>query len=218
MAQVQNTLLGRAKGRVGNAVFSTWKGRNILKQKAESVANPRSAQQQANRARFTALLALGRNLRPLCQIGFKEYASTVTWLNRFMSTNTQSGAFEWNDNTTEWEQKNDNIVIAEGSLMTTQVAIDHIINTGPKSNITLSWDTSTEGNKSPDDRLFGILFTESTIVFQQGTKTRGDGSVSMDIDPSATGQHVQVITFFASADLRIVSNSINSGSIVIPMP
>ena len=69
MAIVQNTLIGRSSGRVGNAVFTQWKGKNVLKQKPEIVTNPRTALQQQQRSRFTTLMAIGKSLRPILQFG-----------------------------------------------------------------------------------------------------------------------------------------------------
>ena len=95
MAIVQNTLIGRSSGRVGNAVFSQWKGRNVLKQKPEIVTNPRTALQQQQRSKFVTLMALGKSLRTALQLGFKEYANQMSWLNRFMSTNNGSGVLNF---------------------------------------------------------------------------------------------------------------------------
>ena len=65
MAQVNNPIIGHARGKVGSVVFSTWKGKNIIKEKPATVANPRTANQVANRSRFVAMIALAKLLRPL---------------------------------------------------------------------------------------------------------------------------------------------------------
>lgn len=209
MAIVQNTLIGRSSGRVGNAVFSTWKGRNILKQKPEIVANPRSALQQANRAKFTTLLALGRLLRLIIVMGFKEYSGQMSWLNRFMRTNSYTELLTYNDETHVWEIDLDQVVTAEGSLFPTPVTVYE----AEPTTMTVIWDSDIIANKSNDDVLYLVAMVGNFTTFSLGTIARSAGVCTLPI-VATNGETVVVSAFFATKDLRIVSNSMNSKLVV----
>lgn len=208
MAIVQNTLIGRASGSVGNATFSQWKGLNILKQKPSIVANPRSAQQQSNRSRFVALMQMALMLRPVATIGFKEYSGRMSWMNKFMSTNTQSNLFEWvgNAETGEWVRRSENIVIAEGSLFPTPFYSSF----ADASTLNLLWETSVVANQTTSDSFIGIAVAENQLA----TISRLDGITRSDAGgqfifgtPLADGEEVLISGFFMSPDGAIVSNS-----------
>jgi len=57
MAIVSNTLIGKSRGSVGNATFTVWKGRNVLKEKSTNPANPRTPAQLLQRAKFSRMVA-----------------------------------------------------------------------------------------------------------------------------------------------------------------
>jgi hypothetical protein len=221
MAIVQNTLIGRSSGRVGNAVFTQWKGRNVLKQKPEIVTNPRTALQQQQRSRFTTLMAIGKSLRPVLQLGFKEYAGSVTWLNRFMSTNTGSGLLSWNESTQSWESDFRNLVVSEGSLHPTFVSIDSVeigpvINGDAMTDVVCQWEWPAISNQNNLDTLVVVLisgeFTTYSIrqITRNGsmhTAPTADHTFTMIDRPYAYVQPITMAAFFVSSDGRIVSGN-----------
>ncbi|MGB5802611.1 MAG: DUF6266 family protein [Vibrio anguillarum] len=87
MAKVQNTLIGRASGSVGGSTFTTWKGINVLKSKAVSVANPRTLGQVSQRSRLSVMVAIYRLLAEIITIGFKTRAIGKSAYNAFTSSN-----------------------------------------------------------------------------------------------------------------------------------
>ena len=204
MATSQNAFIGRTRGRVGGVVFSQWKDKNIIKQKPESVANPRSAQQQANRARFTALIALAKLLRPIIMLGFKEYSTTVTWMNRFMSTNSYSGALTFNTATNNWDTEYSKLVISEGSLYPTVISA-----VSTTADVTVSWDSGTTANQNGNDKLMVIAQNNNANVTTTSVFSvdRSAGTAVLPLS-SATGDTISVVAFFITADKRIASNSI----------
>tara|TARA_R110000868_G_C10906200_1_gene764629 strand:- start:688 stop:1317 length:630 start_codon:yes stop_codon:yes gene_type:complete len=200
MAIVQNTLIGRANGRVGNAVFTTWKGRNILKQKPEIVANPRTSGQVAQRGKFIMALAFGKLLRPILQMGFREYAGTVSWLNRFMSVNLNNEFLTFA--TDKWEPDFTQIVISEGSLYPTVITLDSQDDTG----VVIEWPTSPINNQTAEDAFFAVAIGATAQTFDLGTVTRSAGTQSIGI-ASTVGDTVYVACFFMNTDTLKVSNS-----------
>lgn len=87
MAVVQNPLIGRTKQKFSNAVFTTWKGINVLRSKPLTVANPNSPAQQASRAKFALSSKIGRRILEAIKKGFKSQAVGKSEINVFVSKN-----------------------------------------------------------------------------------------------------------------------------------
>lgn len=203
MAVVQNTLIGRARGRVGNVVFSTHKGQNILKQKPEIVANPRTASQQFARARFTALLQIGLLLRPLLPIGFRQFGGQVSWLNKFMSINSASGLMVLNVGTGIYVPDWNNLVISDGSMFPTPY-----LGTANGANVTIAWEPTPIANQSDEDLFFMFITGADTQEFIQGTASRIDGGIVVPM-VNAIASTIYAVGFFMNPTTLIVSPSFN---------
>lgn len=89
MARVQNTLIGKSSGSVGGATFSTWKGINVLKSKAITVANPKTVGQLTQRNRMTLMVSIFRLIAGAINTGFKTLAIGKSEYNAFISENIQ---------------------------------------------------------------------------------------------------------------------------------
>lgn len=87
MARVSNPLIGKSANKVGNVVFSTWKGINVLKEKPASVANPRTDGQVSQRSVMTQLVRMARLILPALQVSFREMAVRMSQYNAFVKFN-----------------------------------------------------------------------------------------------------------------------------------
>lgn len=87
MARVSNTLIGKASGSVGNATFSSWKGINVLKEKATTVANPNTIPQQNQRVGFALFVEVFRKIPTVVRLGFKKLAVKQSEFNAFIAAN-----------------------------------------------------------------------------------------------------------------------------------
>lgn len=213
MAITQNTLIGRTSGRVGNAVFSTWKGRNVLKQKAETVANPRTILQQMNRLRFATLLNIGKSLQPIITYGFQEL-KRQTWLNNFMSINSYTDFLSWDDNTQSWIADLNNMVISSGNLFASPIISTGVTdNENGTSTLNITISPAILANQNVQDRAF-ILVTSANPTFQHielGENTRNDFLPSGGLNvllPFLPTEDIYTYLFFVSPDNKIVSNSV----------
>ena len=52
MAKPQNVLIGKTRGSVGEATFSSWKGENVLKSKAVNAYSNPTTEQRNNNTKF----------------------------------------------------------------------------------------------------------------------------------------------------------------------
>lgn len=203
MAVVQNTLIGRARGRVGNVVFSTHKGQNILKQKPEIVANPRTASQQLARARFTALLAIGLLLRPILPIGFRQFGGRVSWLNKFMSMNSSNDLLALDPMTSEYAPDWNNLVISDGTMFPTD-----FIGKAIATEVELTWPTAPIANQSDEDLFFCFVTGAESQMYVLGTASHVDGTVKIAMD-NAVASTINAVGFFMNPTTLIVSPSYN---------
>jgi hypothetical protein len=92
MATTQNTLIGKASGSVGGVTFGSWKGKNVIRSKPQSVANPNSAGQQKSRGKLTTAVSLYRQGAGVFNAGFMQMANGKSAYNAFTSENVKNGS------------------------------------------------------------------------------------------------------------------------------
>lgn len=192
------------RGKVGSLVFSQNKGLNIVKAAPTVVANPRSAQQQANRSRFVALLALGKSLRPILQLGYKEYAHVMSWLNKFMSTNASSGLMVWDAVNFDWNIDFSKLVVAEGSLHPQPVGLNEV----DGNDLILDWNPVPISNQNAADKLCIVAFCKTETLYSLREISRSVGTITLSFSPTLNnGDVITWSAFFISPDGLIVSSS-----------
>ena len=77
MAIVQNPIIGRAKNKLANVIFSTNHGANVLRSKPIAVRNPQSAAQMSQRTLIKILTSVLSNCLPIIQLGFRGFTSKM---------------------------------------------------------------------------------------------------------------------------------------------
>jgi len=207
MARVQNTLIGKSSGSVGGATFSTWKGINVLKSKAISVANPRTVKQQTQRNRMTLMVGIFRLLSSIINVGFKTSAVGKSEYNAFVSENIQDATVV--TDAPEVTLQLADLKIAKGSMGTTPISG---INASTGSNVVeLEWDTELNPvGSSPQDIAQVAIYDAEEDVWHtaQGTQ-RNEGFIEVSVTPNLQGGGVlNAFLFFKSADSDEVSDSI----------
>ena len=204
MAITQNPIVGRMHGTLGNAVASKWKGRNTLRSKALTVANPQTDAQMKQRSKFDIVLGFARIFGAFIRVGYKEVATTISEYNAFMSENMLNDFLAYVSNA--WVADPSKMVVAKGSL-------DETIATSTASSasadtVTINFASTASGNQSNSDKLFAICGGgggEGTIV---GTVTRNEGAAVISFPNGlVSNDEVKGYYFFISADGRKVSNS-----------
>lgn len=88
MAKIPQGILGGIRGRVGNVVGGAWKGINYIRSMPLSVANPNTVSQQAQRGKFTQVVAVARLLIADLVAGYWDpFAREMSGYNHFISVN-----------------------------------------------------------------------------------------------------------------------------------
>jgi hypothetical protein len=87
MSKVQNPLIGRSSGSIGNSTFSTWKGLNCVRTKPEKVKNPNTSAQQDVRSTFKAVAQFYVIFAAVIDSFFRKAAKRMTASNMFVKLN-----------------------------------------------------------------------------------------------------------------------------------
>lgn len=198
----------KSKGSAGLLTFSNWKGISYFKQKATTVANPKTDAQVNQRARLTAMVELFRQFATVSLIGFREKAIKMSSYNAFVKYNIQSaltyvslGVYNIN-----WGA----LKVSQGTLGTTLQATSSA--SAATNNATVTFDTGTPiYGQSVDDKVMIAYFNSTTEIGGWNVtsgQVRSDGTVTFAIEGGVTlADHIYIYLFFTSPDGSKVSDS-----------
>ena len=191
MAITQNTLIGKTKQSVGNATFTTWKGKNVLKSKPITVGNPKTLAQQKARKKFASLTKLAKAFMPLTAKGFAQAAAQMTVYNAFMKANPNTVSV---NNSLVVTYSADDLVIGQGSLMPV-IVVDALTTVG--GIIEVSWtDNTGQGNAQPNDEVYVAIFNPLTAqVIVNGAPYARQDQLGLVNAVSATSPLTQFVAY-----------------------
>jgi hypothetical protein len=89
--------MGIQIGKLGPAVGSMWKGRNVYRSYNPFVKNPRTPEQQLQRAKFSILTKLARVFSPASNYGFAYKANSEGMTQRNIFIKLNKDALTYND-------------------------------------------------------------------------------------------------------------------------
>lgn len=205
MAITQNPIIGRATGQAAGMIFSTVKGKNIIRAKAVSVKPSNTPRQVAQRAAMAAVVSIYGALRPVCQIGFRAYSSTRNAYNMF-SSYALSNAFDFTDLEAVTFDPSA-LQIAKGSI--SPVAFE--VTGSALGALTVTWPSAVTGaNQSLTDVLYLAVIDQANnqVIVKEAVAARSVGTYSLDASDftNASGTFT-VLGFFASVTSALVSDS-----------
>ena len=204
MSVIQNPIIGQARGKFANAVFSTWKGKNVMRSKALSVANPQTDAQMQQRSKFDIALGYARIFGSLLRIGFKEVAVGKTAYNAFMSENLKNDFLTWDID--HWEADATKMVLGKGSLDVT--APTSIAANANADTVTINFAADGGGNTSGTDKLYVVLGNDTSRGMSGGAVVRSAGTAVISISGGlAAGDTLQGYLIFTNASGNKVSDS-----------
>jgi hypothetical protein len=94
MAIVENPKIGRTKGSVGNVVFFTRNGQNIIRTKPLEVKNPKTPAQEFTKGRFKKLILVLKQVLVYINAAYAGSVEGMSTHNRVMSINKKNCFFE----------------------------------------------------------------------------------------------------------------------------
>ena len=81
MGKIKQGILGGFNGTTGSVVGASWKGIAYMRGKAQSIKNPRTTLQEANRSLFGDISDLMSKALSVVKVGFAQYASKRSEFN-----------------------------------------------------------------------------------------------------------------------------------------
>ena len=212
MAIVQNPITGRSRKKFGNAVFSKFYDKNIIRAKPNSVKNPKTPGQVNQRSKFKLMVATSRTLLGMIRISFQNMAKNKSAFNAFMQTNIKTAITGTPGNySISWAD----LIIAKGPLLKPQnlvVAIDQVAKI--KRTWTIPFNSLDVSNY---DKLFNVAYniTKDEWSYGEPGTLRSAGTDEQGLPPDWSGSTVHVYTFFISVDGKQCSDSVYSSTVVI---
>ena len=213
MAVVQNTLIGKSSGSVGGATFSSWKGLNILKSKAVSVANPKTIGQQTQRNRLSLMVPLYRLIAFIVTIGYKGQAIGKSEYNAFMGDNLQTATAVGVAPLVDFVPAN--LQISKGSMGVT--APTSITRVAGQADVVINFSPAIIPlGGSLTDEIHAVAYNHDKDIWTAPAvpTLRNTGSITITFDDDMVAGDVVSVYFFAkSSTSDNVSTSLRSGGV-----
>lgn len=193
MAKIKQGILGGFSGSVANVVGSSWKGIAVMKAKPLSVANPKTAAQVAQRAKFRAASDIASTDKSaIIKPFWDRFASKMSGVNAWMSENIKHYDGNGLPDLTALVFSKGNIgaqTITNATFDTTNEDLVIEWNSSDIPTNGLSTDEMAAVVVQPDNSTYGIR--------EAGLKVRSDGMIDMDFTgatPPQAGTYVYLIS------------------------
>ena len=202
MAIIKQGILGGFSNKVGSVVGAGWKGIATMRSLPQSVANPRTTAQVANRSTFAQLAVLGSGILPtIIQPLWNRWAKKMSGYNEWLSVNKK--LLDETGNLSAFIPK---MVFANGDLSSNitagTVSQAGVVNITFDNSLNNAHDAATDeafvviGVTKPGDE---VLTDVKIYGFATGV-ARSTGSVSVTIDALAENEHAAAYLMFRSKD------------------
>jgi hypothetical protein len=150
MGTIKQGILGGFSGKVGGVIGTSWKGIAVMKAMPQSVANPRTSGQVAQRTKFKAAQMLADGVKiAIIKPQFDRFAQKMSGFNRFMQINVpkfdSTGEPQWGE-----------LIFSTGNIGV--VSMESASISIGSANISIHWDeTVIPSNSLPTDQYVGIV-------------------------------------------------------------
>lgn len=206
MARVSNPLIGASRNKIGNVVFSNWKGIRVLREKPATVANPQTDAQVRQREAMAKLVVVGRLLLGALQVSFREMAVQMSQFNAFIKANLPQAFFFDGPSA---DLLADRIIVSKGTLVPMQdAAVDGVVGRA----VTFDWTDNTGGsgaNASDVVHVVAIEANAAEFAAISTAATRADETVTVNVPGTWNIAGARYALYFVAADGAKSSDSVN---------
>jgi hypothetical protein len=197
MAILQNPLIGRAKQKLGNTVFSAQFGKNTLRSKPLTVKNPKTPAQVLVRDRMKKLVKLFRQVLNYVNTAYAGSVTGMSPYNRVVSLNMNSFV----DNTTDLDPSLLKLCDNDGSFVDNVVLTSTVANT-----ITGTFNSKAQNVDEGTDpvKAYGF-YADGNQIFQfDQVAVRNTGTITLT-RPGLTA--INIAVYFECLDrLSLLNN------------
>ena len=209
MGKIRQGILGGFNGTVGTVIGGSWKGLAYMRGKAQSIKNPRTEKQMAQRIKFGMAQKFVKVMTAYLQVGFRNYTQHQTATNAAMShtvRNCITGKYP------TFAIDPSKVLVSCGSLMPGRFSTVKVEN----NVATFTWeDNSDESHANIDDFAMPLIynFTKGEAIFTTEEASRVDCKTTLKIPADWSNDALSCYLAFASVQDDSVSNSIYVGDI-----
>jgi hypothetical protein len=212
MGKIKQGIIGPFSGGVGEVIGSSWNGITYVRSYAAKISNPRTDLQQDHRQKIAVTMKFLRPLAVFLRTGFKEYAVRMSGINAAMSYNIKN-ALTGTYSTIAIDYPN--ALVSRGNLagVLNQVASSTIAGT-----VKFDWeDNSGEIGASALDKTLLVVYnpTQNQAVTVSQLAERADGTQTVTVPDSFSGDLVQCYMAYITTDGVTVSNSAFAGAVTV---
>jgi len=189
--------MGTQVGKLGPAVGSMWKGRNVYRAYNPFVKNPRTEKQLLVRARFKTMADLARAFAQATNFGYKRLANNLHTTTRGLFHRDNWPAVHANTPDSVTIEYAD-LVCAKGDLTPVRFGTPQF---DTPQQIDVSFNRDVFGNATDDDIVILFAYCPDakcgvmSPTTGQSVAKRSDGSVSLDVPAYWNGMKVHVWGF-----------------------
>ncbi len=213
MGKYSQGILGAFSGKVGTVVGASWRGIKYMRSLAAKRGNARATERQLEQqARFALIAGFLKPVKPLLELGFKNYAIGRTGYNSASSYNLKNAL---TGQTPNLEIDYSMVLVSRGDLVGAKSVSVNSTTTG---QLDIAWqDNSGQAKAKPEDQLIVAVFlpTLAQATYLIGGAERQDGSFIYDLPADFSGETVEVYISWVSADMKEVATSTYAGSILV---
>lgn len=210
MGKLNIGILGGFSGKVGPVVGADWNSIPTVRAYQPDVRNPQTAEQTAQRQKFTIVIAFIRVMLAILRVGFKNFTNGISPYAKAISIALKTGVKLVGE---LWQIDYENFTVSQGCLLQVDVGSTLQCDGGA---VSINWQpNSGTGNALATDVAYMVLYniTKNEMLFVNAL-TRNDGYNEWAVISAWDGDTVHVYDFLVSADGKIVADSNYAGSIV----
>ncbi len=212
MGTINQGILGPFLGKVGSVVGSTWKGIAYMRGMPASVANPQTDAQLAQRQKWSVTMRFLQPLSEFLRVGFKAFAVKMTGINAAMQYNIKNALTGTYPNIA---MDYPNALVSRGTLPS---ALNQVASSSVPGTVKFDWeDNSGEIGASALDKTLLVVYnpTQNQAVTVNQLAERGDGTQTVTVPDSFSGDLCECYMAFITADGLTVSNSAFAGAVTV---
>lgn len=211
MAKVTESPFGILNGKVGQVVGFTWKGIPVIRVLSK-ISNPRTDKQETQRQKWAVTMRFLQPLSGFLEVGFREYAVGMTGINAAMQYNIKNALTGTYPNIAI---DYPNARVAQGTLAS---ALNQVASSTVAGTVKFDWeDNSSELKASTKDKTLLVIYnpSQNQAVTVNELAERADGTQTVTVPNSFSGDLVQCYMAFITEDGQTVSNSAFAGAVTV---
>jgi hypothetical protein len=212
MAKLKESVVGVLIGKIGQVVGAKWKGISVLRVLPGSVANPKTDAQETQRQKWAVTMHFLQPLSEFLQVGFKSYAIKMTGINAAMGYNIKNALTGTYPNIAI---DYPNALVSRGNLAG---ALNQVAASTVAGTVHFTWDdNSGEIGASAYDKTLLVVYNpaQHQAVTVSELAERADGTQTVTVPDSFSGDLVQCYIAFITVDGAMISDSAFAGAVTV---